>query len=267
MDLYYNSPQPEQAVIESILNSAFTQANSSDAASLTDVGWTFFPSYLGGFAAPSRMRRSVESVAPPNSSIFHRTEFLDPEISGHLLDQMKSTVALPAKVDLNGQIHIDSDRRRALSPELSSDSRDELVERLRELAPTLCSHFETSLGEVERPEALIYGPGDFFCFHRDEELGPPDRRRRILSAIVFLNDWTPQSDSAQGFGGGIFKLYPEARGRRTRGPCVPIPSKAGKLIVFPSEMYHEVSAVTHGNRYALVAHFLHPKFGRSNCAV
>jgi len=73
-----------------------------------------------------------------------------------------------------------------------------------------------------------------------------DSRHRRVSAIVFL------SEAGRDYGGGelVFQTGYEQRYARTLAP-----SQRGSLLAFRSELSHEVTPVTHGERYTVVTWF------------
>jgi predicted 2-oxoglutarate/Fe(II)-dependent dioxygenase YbiX len=200
--------------------------------------------------------RSPYSNLAPNVVVHRR--FLRPGFCAAISSEMSAATGTPATVHMDGRCQLRPDQRRTSAVDLAPSSFDRVVERLSELIPPLSSQFQLALAEVVGPQALTYCRGDFFCTHRDradEQRDPEFLRRRLLSAVVFLNDWTPSSESEAGFSGGVLKLYPSATDPTFLGRCLPICAEAGALVVFPSEMFHEISAVTHGRRHSLVAFF------------
>src|SRR5438309_11853058 len=193
--------------------------------------------------------------------VLHRG-FLSPGLCAVISGEMSGTTGSPAAVvDPDGVHQVREDQRRTRTIQLSLSLFEHLVERLRGLIPVLSSQFQLKLADVVGPEALTYDPGDFFGSHRDRA----DNQRlsgslaeRLLSAVMFLNDWSPVGEGESGFSGGVLKLYPSGTSPMSLGRALPICGEAGTLVIFPSEMFHEISVVTRGRRQSLVAFFVGP---------
>lgn len=80
---------------------------------------------------------------------------------------------------------------------------------------------------------------DHFKIHKD--VGNKITEKRQLSCIVFLSKLTDYQ------GGGLVFYGNEKKEGRFR-----LHTEKGTLVVFPSEMFHEVTPVTKGTRFSLV---------------
>lgn len=137
------------------------------------------------------------------------------------------------------QPRVRSVRRVDVSPELH-----ELVSRrFLEHMPEIARRFDVPLDSCEPPQFLRYEPGDFFVAHQDGNtpLLRDDSQLRRISIVVFLNT---------GYDGGVLTLHGSYPDYNVRQPVVVDP---GTLVAFRSETTHEVTPVTHGQRYTIVS--------------
>jgi SM-20-related protein len=129
--------------------------------------------------------------------------------------------------------------------------RDCVRQGLVEHKSAIEDHFGLALGEPEEPHFLRYQEGDHFVAHQDGNTGLvlDESRFRRVSIILFLS---PQSESPTPgtYGGGSLVLhgsYPDFDLR------FPIAAQPGTLVAFRSETTHEVTPVTHGERYTVAS--------------
>jgi PKHD-type hydroxylase len=113
---------------------------------------------------------------------------------------------------------------------------------------------------VESMQITRYGPDGFYGWHVDgcadslSTYNNPDNKfmhgnARKLSMTILLND---------NYQGGEFQF--SNYHKLTHSVETPEFKKSGSLIIFPSFMEHQVSLVTKGTRYSLVAWFVGPPF-------
>lgn len=173
-------------------------------------------------------------------------DFFDASLRDEILAQLRAGGAAPATVYGSGagsaiQPRVRNVRLVEVSPELREVVTRHLVERRAELE----QYFDVALGDCEPPQFLRYESGDFFVAHQDgnTSLLFDDSRHRRISIVIFLND---------GYGGGALTLqgaYPDFDVRHA------IMGEPGMLVAFRSETTHEVTPVTHGERYTIVSWF------------
>ena len=171
-------------------------------------------------------------------------DFLDAQLREMFLAQLRIAGAEPATVYGSSagaavQPRVRSVRRVEVSPELHELVRRRFLEHMPEIA----RHFDVSLDSCEPPQFLRYQPGDFFVAHQDGNtpLLRDDSQLRRVSIVVFLNT---------GYDGGVLTLhgsYPDYNVRH------PVTGEPGTLVAFRSETTHEVTPVTHGQRYTIVS--------------
>lgn len=116
-----------------------------------------------------------------------------------------------------------------------------LVPRLTALMPQLWSHLRmepVAFGEIEC-QLAVHGDGAFFKRHTDN--GAPDTARRQVSCVYYFHR------EPRRFTGGNLCLYGTVteKGARTCGErWFDIEPPRNSLIVFPSDIHHEVTPVT-----------------------
>ena len=141
--------------------------------------------------------------------------------------------------------------------EVSASSVFLMKKLLHNLKPQVEDHFSLTLSGCEIPQFLVYQPGDFFLPHTDggDEPDKPDYfRKRRLSAVIFLSDETGEPQP-EGYCGGKLTFYGLIDDARWERYGFPLTGKKGLLVVFRSEVLHEVTAITHGTRYSIVSWF------------
>ena len=177
-------------------------------------------------------------------------DFLDPAALAEVFAAVRASEGRPATVYGRGDSGAVDEHMRRTSRLSPPTEVEELVERLllarmREVG----EHFGRALSELEEPQFLRYGPGDFFVAHQDGNTGMlrSERESRLVSAVVFLNTQTdaPAPDT---YGGGALVLHP-------RGAPIPfrLAGAAGTLVLFPAETTHEVEPITRGERFTIAS--------------
>ncbi len=167
----------------------------------------------------------------------------------------QETVGVVDGYSLNERIK--DEVRRTKEARVSKRTRSLVHERLVELRPDIERHFGLALGGCERPQFLVYQPGDYFRPHQDSEDAPakPDYvRRRRVSVVLFLNGET-ENPSPESFGGGALALYGLLAEPRMKDFGFNLVGEAGLLVAFRSDLIHEVRDVTRGRRYTVVSWF------------
>ena len=89
--------------------------------------------------------------------------------------------------------------------------------------------------EAEDLQFAVYNKGDYYGWHRDSN----PTNNRVLSVTVQL------SKTSEYEGGDLVFDYDRHS----------MPRVQGTVIIFPSNLYHEVTPVTKGTRYSLVQWF------------
>lgn len=181
--------------------------------------------------------------------------FLDADTRDALAAELRASAGAASTVLSNdksgGVIH--STVRRSTRVEVSPETRERVKAKLMERKGELEQHFGVSLTGCEDPQFLRYREGDFFVPHQDGNtpMVYDDSRFRRVSAVIFL---TPRSESpAEGtYGGGDLVFHGPFNAPNVR---VSAQADPGTLVAFRAETTHEVTPVTHGERYTIVSWF------------
>ena len=141
--------------------------------------------------------------------------------------------------------------RKATRVVVSPELRGRVTRQLLERKGAIAEHFGIALSDCEEPQFLRYKPGDYFVAHQDGNtpLIFDQSRLRRISVVIFLS---PHSmEPAPGtYGGGALVFHVPSSNPALRLPLAPA---AGTLIAFRAETTHEVTPVTHGERYTIVS--------------
>jgi SM-20-related protein len=146
---------------------------------------------------------------------------------------------------------VDSLVRKATRLTVSARTSERVVRLLLERKATLDRHFGVALAQCEPPQFLRYVTGDYFVAHQDGNtpLLHDDSRFRKVSIVIFLSRKTAEPGPAS-YGGGalvVHGTYAESY-RRSE-----LDAEPGTLVAFRAETTHEVTPVTHGERYTIVS--------------
>ncbi len=178
--------------------------------------------------------------------------FFDEQRSAEIVAEMLSAPSAQATVySQSSSGSIDERMRKAARQSPSAETVEYVQRRLWECKREVEEHFGVGLSECEEPQFLRYRVGDFFVAHQDGNTGlmRMDSEARRVSVVIFLNE---QSDGPQegAYCGGSL-VFHDWRGGRGSGElsqaCQP-----GTFVAFRSETTHEVTPVTHGERYSIV---------------
>lgn len=200
------------------------------------------------------MARVEELVA---LGLFAVEDFLEPELCADLRAQARAAVQTPATVIRRGESVLDERVRRTRRVQLDPVAESLLHRRLSALIPPLEAHFGTTLTRPQQPQLLVYRKGDRFRPHQDTD-GSPDEpelvRMRRISAVTFLNSEARRPSEGNYCGGSLafYRLVDDPTPETVRMSLI---GQAGLLIAFPADVFHEVSPVTHGERYTVVTWF------------
>ena len=142
---------------------------------------------------------------------------------------------------------IDEMVRRTVRVKPSQETVDLIVQKLLACKDAVEKHFDVTLNECEDPQFLRYRVGDFFVAHQDGNTGLMrlDSERRRISTVIFLSRESESPESDAYCGGSL--VFSDLRNR------FHMPVEPGTLIAFRSETTHEVTPVTHGERYSIAS--------------
>jgi SM-20-related protein len=178
-------------------------------------------------------------------------EFFDSETCRDLIFEMRRSPASAAVTygqETSGVIN--ENVRRVARVQPSAETIARVTQRLMDERANVAEHFGLSVDHCEEPQFLCYRPGDFFVAHQDGNTGlinlDTDRLRRV-SVSIFLNRQSdaPENDS---YSGGSLGFSDWRNGRN-----LSVKGEAGTLVAFRSETTHEVTPITHGQRYSIVS--------------
>jgi len=141
--------------------------------------------------------------------------------------------------------------RKAIRVVASPATRDRVLQRLLDQKSAIEEHFGLRLGEPEEPQFLRYEAGDHFVAHQDGNtpLVFDNSRFRKISVIIFLNAQSEYATPGT-YSGGSLVFHGNYPDPDLRAPVATLP---GTLVAFRSETTHEVTPVTHGERYTVVS--------------
>lgn len=176
--------------------------------------------------------------------------FLDASESAAIRDELAREAGSAATVLSGG---VSASVRRTTRIACPAPVADEMRERMMHVRPELEAHFGVTLADCEAPQFLRYETGDFFVPHQDGNtpLVYDDSRFRRISAVVFLSE-PSLVERAGTYGGGALVFHGSYQ---APGDPVSVNPPAGTLVAFRSEVTHEVTPVTHGERYSIVTWF------------
>jgi len=179
--------------------------------------------------------------------------FFDERACRELIDEMRNSEASPAVTygqESSGRVNERVRRVSRVSP--STKTLALVTARLMAERGKFSEHFDLVLTRCEEPQFLCYRPGDFFVAHQDGNTGmlglSSDEFRRV-SVSIFLNEQS-EAEAADVYCGGslIFSDWRNGRSHSFKG-------EAGALVAFRAETTHEVTPITHGERYSIVTWF------------
>jgi SM-20-related protein len=182
--------------------------------------------------------------------LFVERGFLDPAALAELFAAVRASRGQPSTVYGRGDTGVVDERVRRTTRVSPPPEVEELVKRLLlSRKPAAEEHFGLTLRELEEPQFLRYGPGDYFVAHQDGNTGllRSEREDRKVSAVIFLNSQTEQSE-ADAYGGGTLVFQPRGTPERLR-----FAGQAGTLLLFRAETTHEVEPVTRGERFTIAS--------------
>jgi SM-20-related protein len=176
------------------------------------------------------------------------------EACREIIDEMLRSAVSPAVVYGQGESGaVDERVRRVARVVPAPETIEHVRRRLSECRGEIGEHFGVSLGGCEEPQFLRYRVGDFFVAHQDGNTGLLRSEReqwRKISVVIFLNRQSESPDGDAYCGGSlVFSDWRGGGGRRELRPD----GEAGTLVAFRSETTHEVTPVTHGERYSIAS--------------
>lgn len=182
-------------------------------------------------------------------------DFFDSHLCTELRTQASQSASMQATVWGKGARTVQANARQTKRASVSSALESVVKEKLLLLKPRVEEHFKLALSGCETPQFLIYGTGDFFQLHRDEDPRRDSHSRdqdRLVSLIIFLNSES-KAPNPESYCGGALALYGLMEDPKHQAIGFPLSGETGLLIAFRSDVFHEVKAVTHGQRHTIVS--------------
>ena len=180
--------------------------------------------------------------------LFVVRQFLDQFECEEILADLKTAGGSAATVYGRGDSgSVDQNMRRTFRVRPAPEIVSLVKERLAACKEALEKHFAVALKECEEPQFLRYREGDFFVAHQDGNTGllRLDTEQRRISMIVFLNREAELPGPGVYCGGSL--VFTDLRNR------FHLAAEPGMLVAFRSETTHEVTPVTHGERYSIAS--------------
>jgi SM-20-related protein len=189
-------------------------------------------------------------MSKPWPDLFVVTQFLEPSLREEILAEMKAASGSAALVyGSTSSGTVDESARRTFRVKPPDETVALVIQKLLGFKDAIEKHFGVALKECEEPQFLRYREGDFFVAHQDGNTGMLrlETELRLISLVVFLSreSEAPEPDA---HGGGSLVLSNFAERYR-------VPAEPGMLVAFRSETTHEVTPVTHGERYSIACWF------------
>ena len=182
--------------------------------------------------------------------LFIIRQFFEPLACDAIVAELKSLEGSAATVyGSTASGTIDQNVRRTLRVKPSNETVELVTRRLLECKEDVEKQFAVSLSECEEPQFLRYREGDFFVAHQDGNTGllRLDSERRLISTVIFLSRESETPGPNAYCGGSL--MFTDLRNR------FHMRAEPGTLVAFRSETTHEVTPVTHGERYSIASWF------------
>jgi len=180
--------------------------------------------------------------------------FLDDVTCRQLIQEAQASGSDPATVYGQNDVGQVNDRvRKACRLKMPATTTEFVRQRLIEHKKTIEDRFSVSLNNCEEPQFLRYDVGGFFVAHQDGNTGlirlTSDAERKV-SISLLLNSQSENEVSGT-YNGGSLK-FSDYRAEPQYSEFH-LPIEAGTLVAFRSELTHEVTPITHGERYSIVS--------------
>jgi len=203
-----------------------------------------------------------DSAIEPGASLLPGTRLISHRLLSRLecADlrwQLAKSTSVPSRVLQNGVRMLDQRSRRTKKLEASLEVSALVKEKLESFLPTVRDGLQLQLRSCQTPQFYRYDEGDFFGPHRDNygrAHSPAEVLARKAAVILFLNDGRHDAEfvNHDAFEGGLLRLYDVVPGY----PSWTVVPEAGTIVSFPTDVLHEVTAVTRGSRLTAVTWYV-----------
>lgn len=183
--------------------------------------------------------------------------FLDAETCAKIIAEMRASRGGPATVYSSDAVgSVDERTRRATRIAPSRETTEFVTERLLERKRSVEEHFRVAVSDCEEPQFLRYGVGDFFVAHQDGNTGllRLDREESRKVSVTILLSRQSESPASGSYCGGSL-VFHEWRAQHARGSFA-FGGDEGTLVAFRPETTHEVTPVTHGERFSIACWYM-----------
>ena len=180
--------------------------------------------------------------------LFVIPQFFDPRLCETIVAELKTIEGSAATIygrTTTGSV--DERARKTVRLDPAEETVKLVMARLWECKEAVEKHFAVTLSECEDPQFLRYREGDFFVAHQDGNTGllNLDAEKRLISTVIFMSRESEQPEADAHCGGSLVFSNLDGKFR--------FPAEPGTLIGFRSETTHEVTPVTHGERYSIAS--------------
>lgn len=192
----------------------------------------------------------MADATPAWPNLFTVKQFLEPNVCQEIVAAMSAAQGDAATVygrTTSGAV--EQNIRKTLRIRPSVATVESIVSRLWALKDSIEKHFAVALSECEDPQFLRYREGDFFVAHQDGNTGLMrlDTEQRLVSTVLFLSRESDSSQPGAHCGGSLvftnLRTFEKVR----------VVGEPGMLVAFRAETTHEITPVTHGDRYSIVS--------------
>ena len=180
--------------------------------------------------------------------LFVVPQFFEPGLCATILAELRAIEGVAATLyGRNTTGFVDERARKTIRLNPAEETVKLVTGRLWEYKAAVEKHFAVTLNECEEPQFLRYREGDFFVAHQDGNTGMLnlDAEQRLISTVIFLSREAERPEAGAHSGGSL--VFSDLDGK------FHFPAEPGMLVAFRSEMTHEVTPVTHGERYSIAS--------------
>lgn len=179
------------------------------------------------------------------------TATLCEQLKQHMLQAPAYKATIYAHAD---DRQINEDQRRTRQAKVSLELERQVVLPLLDIIPDLEHYYQVQIQGIEALQFLRYQPGDYFKPHRDKGTTPKGQRTRLVSAVLFVNQATTPVQLGD-YEGGQLLFYGHNPHHKGQLLGFEYPASTGSLVTFRPDIIHEVTPVTSGERFTVVAWF------------
>jgi SM-20-related protein len=199
----------------------------------------------------SENRMTAAEESDTHFDLYVLRDFLGKQTCEEIVAEMRLTQGGLATVygrDSSGSV--DERVRRVMRQTVAPETVEAVKRRLLECKGEIEEHFSVKLSSCDEPQFLRYRVGDFFVAHQDgnTRMLRLDQEARRVSVVIFLSREAEVSEEGAHSGGSlVFLDWGSGHGSEK----FHLTGEAGTLVAFRSEITHEVTPVTHGERHSI----------------